>query len=293
MILNRELEVFELGTKIQSQVQSEMEKGQREFFLRQQLKAIQDELGEGDAGAGGDRRAARAARGARAAGGRREGGAARARAARAAAVGGRRVRRHPHVPRLDPHAAVERRRPRTTSTSTHARDDPRRGPLRPREGEGADHRVPRRLEAEARGRRGRSSASSGRPASARRRSASRSRARSGASSRASPSAACATRRRSAGTGARTSARCPGTIIRALRDAESMNPVLLIDEIDKMGADFRGDPGVARCSRCSTRSRTGTSATTTSTCRSTSRRCCSSAPRTRSTRSPGRCSTAWT
>jgi ATP-dependent Lon protease len=47
-VLNRELEVFELGTKIQSQVQSEMEKGQREFFLRQQLKAIQDELGEGD-----------------------------------------------------------------------------------------------------------------------------------------------------------------------------------------------------------------------------------------------------
>jgi ATP-dependent Lon protease len=47
-ILNRELEVVELGTKIQTQVQSEMEKGQREFFLRQQLKAIQDELGEGD-----------------------------------------------------------------------------------------------------------------------------------------------------------------------------------------------------------------------------------------------------
>jgi ATP-dependent Lon protease len=48
-ILNRELEVLELGTRIQSQVQSEMEKGQREFFLRQQLKAIQQELGEGDA----------------------------------------------------------------------------------------------------------------------------------------------------------------------------------------------------------------------------------------------------
>jgi ATP-dependent Lon protease len=47
-ILTRELEVFELGSKIQSQVQSEMEKGQREYFLRQQLKAIQDELGEGD-----------------------------------------------------------------------------------------------------------------------------------------------------------------------------------------------------------------------------------------------------
>jgi ATP-dependent Lon protease len=47
-ILNRELEVFELGSKIQSQVESEMEKGQREYFLRQQLKAIQEELGEAD-----------------------------------------------------------------------------------------------------------------------------------------------------------------------------------------------------------------------------------------------------
>jgi ATP-dependent Lon protease len=47
-ILNRELEVVELGTKIQSQVQSELDKGQREYFLRQQLKAIQEELGEGD-----------------------------------------------------------------------------------------------------------------------------------------------------------------------------------------------------------------------------------------------------
>jgi ATP-dependent Lon protease len=48
LILNRELEMVELGTKIQTQVQSELEKGQREFYLRQQLKAIQDELGEGD-----------------------------------------------------------------------------------------------------------------------------------------------------------------------------------------------------------------------------------------------------
>jgi ATP-dependent Lon protease len=47
-ILSRELEVFELGTKIQSQVQEEMDKSQREYFLRQQLKAIQEELGETD-----------------------------------------------------------------------------------------------------------------------------------------------------------------------------------------------------------------------------------------------------
>ena len=45
-VLNRELEVLELGTKIQSQVESELEQGQREFYLRQQLKAIQEELGD-------------------------------------------------------------------------------------------------------------------------------------------------------------------------------------------------------------------------------------------------------
>jgi ATP-dependent Lon protease len=48
LILSREIEMSELGSKIQSQVASEIDKGQREFFLRQQLKAIQDELGEGD-----------------------------------------------------------------------------------------------------------------------------------------------------------------------------------------------------------------------------------------------------
>jgi len=47
-LLARELEVVKIGSKIQSDVESEIGKGQREFFLRQQLKAIQDELGEGD-----------------------------------------------------------------------------------------------------------------------------------------------------------------------------------------------------------------------------------------------------
>ena len=47
-LLARELELISIGSRIQSQVQSEMEKGQREFFLRQQLKAIQEELGEVD-----------------------------------------------------------------------------------------------------------------------------------------------------------------------------------------------------------------------------------------------------
>ncbi len=47
-ILNREIELLELGHKIQSQVQTELNKNQKEFYLRQQMKAIQRELGEGD-----------------------------------------------------------------------------------------------------------------------------------------------------------------------------------------------------------------------------------------------------
>ncbi len=47
-LLSRELEVLELGQKIQSEAREEMEKAQREFFLRQQMKAIQRELGEED-----------------------------------------------------------------------------------------------------------------------------------------------------------------------------------------------------------------------------------------------------
>ena len=47
-ILINELEVLELGSKIQSEVQSEVGKNQREYLLREQLKAIQKELGETD-----------------------------------------------------------------------------------------------------------------------------------------------------------------------------------------------------------------------------------------------------
>ncbi len=46
--LNREVEVLEIGSRIQSRVQSEMTKAQRDYYLREQMKAIQRELGETD-----------------------------------------------------------------------------------------------------------------------------------------------------------------------------------------------------------------------------------------------------
>lgn len=47
-LANHQLEILELGNKIQSQVKGDMEKSQREYYLRQQLKAIKEELGEQD-----------------------------------------------------------------------------------------------------------------------------------------------------------------------------------------------------------------------------------------------------
>ncbi len=47
-MLQKEISILELGAKIRSQVKTELDRGQREYYLREQLKAIQKELGEGD-----------------------------------------------------------------------------------------------------------------------------------------------------------------------------------------------------------------------------------------------------
>ena len=47
-LINDQLEILEMGSKIQTQVKGDLNKSQRNYYLRQQLKAIQEELGEGD-----------------------------------------------------------------------------------------------------------------------------------------------------------------------------------------------------------------------------------------------------
>ncbi len=105
-LLIKELEVLELGSKIQSQVQSEVGKNQRDYFLREQMKAIQKELGEGD-----DQtreieelRAKLEAAGLPDDG--QEGSAARARSPVEDAAGRRRIHRGADLSRLDRGAAV-------------------------------------------------------------------------------------------------------------------------------------------------------------------------------------------
>jgi ATP-dependent Lon protease len=57
-------------------------------------------------------------------------------------------------------------------------------------------------------------------------------------------AACVTRPRSGATAAPTSAPCPGKVLQSLSKVGTRNPLFLLDEIDKLGQDFRGDPASA-------------------------------------------------
>ena len=139
-LLIKELEVLELGSKIQSQVQSEVGKNQREYFLREQMKAIQKELGEGDEQAKEIDELRDKARRRRAARGGQEGSDARARPALQDAGGGGGVHRLAHVSRLDHRAPLGEAHRGFDRSQAHERRA-RRRPFRPREGEGPRARV--------------------------------------------------------------------------------------------------------------------------------------------------------
>jgi ATP-dependent Lon protease len=240
--LARELEVLSIGSKIQSQVQEEMEKGQREFLLRQQLKAIQEELGETDESAA-------------------EANELREELAQIALPEDLRVQVDRELGRLEklPPAAAEHSVIRTwlewiaalpwgTNTEdnldlAHAREvlDADHFDIEQVKERILEFLAVRKLKPDARGSilcfvgpPGVGKTSLGRSIA---RALGRKFERISAGGVRDEAEIRGHRRTYVGA-------MPGVIIRALRDAESMNPLFMIDEIDKMGADFRGDPASA-------------------------------------------------
>jgi ATP-dependent Lon protease len=241
-ILARELEVVQLGTQIQTQVQSEIDKGQREFFLRQQLKAIQTELGEED-----EQQA--------------EVNELRERVDEAALPEHARKAADRELSRLAklPPAAAEHGVIRTYlewlvelpwSTETednldigHAREvlDADHYDLEKVKDRILEYLAVRKLNPDSPGPilcfvgpPGVGKTSLGRSIS---KALGREFERISVGGVRDEAEIRGHRRTYIGA-------LPGTIIRALRDAGSRNPVFMIDEIDKMGADFRGDPASA-------------------------------------------------
>ena len=241
-LLARELEVISIGSRIQSQVQSEVDRGQREFILRQQLKAIQEELGELDEQSA-------------------EANELREQLAAIDLPDEVRKQADRELGRLErlPPAAAEHgvirgylewiaSLPWDKSTEDNLDLDHAREVL------DADHYdieqvkdrileflAVRKLKPDARGSimcfvgpPGVGKTSLGRSIA---RSLGRNFERISVGGVRDESEIRGHRRTYIGA-------LPGTIIRALRDAGSNNPLLMIDEIDKMGADFRGDPASA-------------------------------------------------
>jgi ATP-dependent Lon protease len=241
-ILARELEVVQLGSQIQSQVQSEIDKGQREFFLRQQLKAIQEELGEAD-----EQQA--------------EVNELRQRIEEADLPEHARKAADRELSRLEklPPAAAEHGVIRTylewlvelpwaTETEdnldmAHAREvlDTDHYDLEKVKDRILEYLAVRKLNPESPGPilcfvgpPGVGKTSLGRSIA---KALGREFERISVGGVRDEAEIRGHRRTYIGA-------LPGTIIRALRDAGSRNPVFMIDEIDKMGADFRGDPSSA-------------------------------------------------
>jgi ATP-dependent Lon protease len=245
-ILARELDIVAIGSKIQSQVNAEMEKGQREWVLRQQLKAIQDELGEQDASEA-------------------EVGELREQLAALELPDPVRTQVDRELSRLEklPQAAAEHGVIRTYlewmaalpwGKGTEDNLDLRHARAVLDEDHYDIEKVKDRILeflAVRKLRGGRDSRSAGSilclsgPPGVGKTSLGQSVARA-LGRRFERISVGGVRDESEIRGHRRTyiGAMPGTIVRALRDAESHNPVFMIDEIDKMGADYRGDPASA-------------------------------------------------
>ena len=243
-VLARELDIVAIGSKIQSQVMSEMESSQRDYVLRQQLKAIQEELGEKDPAEA-------------------EMDDLRAQLAELELPEDVRKQADRELSRLEklPQAAAEHGVIRTylewiASLPWDKRTDDNLDLAHAREVLDDDHydiaKVKERIleflavrKLKPRGAPGSSIMCFVGPPGVGKTSLGKSIARA-MGRKFERICAGGVRDEAEIRGHRRTyiGAMPGTIIRALRDAGAKNPLFMIDEIDKMGADYRGDPASA-------------------------------------------------
>ncbi|MFO7639441.1 MAG: endopeptidase La [bacterium] len=241
-LIHREMEILELGAKIRDQVKGEVEKGQREYFLREQLKAIRQELGESDeAGVEIEQLRQRVA--------------ASGMPPAAAEAAGRELERLSRMPpasmeytvarnyldwllalpwRVSTEDSIDLRRSRRVLNEDHY--DLERVKERVLE-----FLAVRKLKPDSRGPilclvgpPGVGKTSLGRSVA---RAMGRKFCRLSLGGIRDEAEIRGHRRTYVGA-------LPGRIVQGLRNAGSMNPVFMLDEIDKLGADFRGDPSSA-------------------------------------------------
>ena len=205
-VLEGEVDILQVEKRIRGRVKRQMEKSQREYYLNEQVKAIQKELGEGDENADLEEMEKKIK------------AAKMSKEAEAKAM--TELKKLKMMSPMSAEATVVRtyidtltslpwrKKSKISKDLAHAVQDPRRRPLRPREGQGTHRRVPRGAAAR---RQAEGADPVPRRAARRRQDVARpvDRARPpAASSSGCRWAACATRPRSAAIAARTSARCP-------------------------------------------------------------------------------------